>query len=176
MMDEHGPDPQMPIWTMYLVVKLALWFGTGLATWMLVVAWRSRLGLFTSAVLLLEWGAAICGAIWQYRSATQALADAANPSTSPARLRALVRFDGIQAGYELDNRIACNLHTPPDALRQLYLRNQLGTQMNLASNPNTPEDILREFVHHEDEWVRRRLARNPQLPESIRRQVKVQMD
>lgn len=171
MMGVHGPDPQMPIWTMFMVVKLALWLGIGLAIWLLVVVWRGRVGLLTGAVLLLGWGAAICGAIWQYSSAARALADASNPTTSPARLSELVQFGGIQAGYELDNRIASNLNTPSDALRTLHDRNQLGTQMKLASNPNTPEDILRRLVHHEDELVRRSLARNPKLPESVRREI-----
>ncbi|HUE69779.1 MAG TPA: hypothetical protein VMP01_02725 [Pirellulaceae bacterium] len=171
MMGVHGPDPQMPIWSMFMVVKLALWLGVGLAFWLLVVVWRSRVGLLTGAVLLLGWGAAICGAIWQYSSAAKALADASNPSTSPARLSELAQFDGIQAGYELDNRIASNLNTPPDALRTLHERNQLGTQLKLASNPNTPVDILRRLVHHEDEWVRRSLADNPKLPESVRREI-----
>jgi hypothetical protein len=51
--------------------------------------------------------------------------------------------DGIQAGYELDNRLAKNRDTPPEALCELSERiEQDGAQMLLAKNPRTPEDVL----------------------------------
>jgi hypothetical protein len=87
-----------------------------------------------------------------------------------------VHFDGIQAGYELDNRIASNPNTPPDALHELYERDQLGTHMKLASNPNTPVEVLEELVHQEDQWVQRSLAENPKLPDSLRHRLKVPKD
>jgi hypothetical protein len=145
MMNEYGSDPQMPIWVMSMAVELALWFGGGLVAWRLVAARKNRWGLPAGLVLLLVWTVAICAASWEYQRARQALADASNPSTPPERLRELVHFDGIQAGYRLDNRLASNQNTPPEALRELSERDQLGTQMCLMRNPNTPKDILRKL-------------------------------
>jgi hypothetical protein len=139
MMSEHGSDPQLPVWQVLTAVKLTLWCIGGLVVGL--AAMRNRWGL----VLLLTWAITICAASWEYQRATHALADASNPATSPDQLRALVHFDGIQAGYELDNRLASNLRTPPEALRELYERNQLGTRMCLARNPHTPKDILQKL-------------------------------
>ena len=58
----------------------------------------------------------------------------------------LVNFDGIQAGYELDNRLALNPTTPPAALRELSRRrDQSGTLMCLMRNPSTPDDVLEQI-------------------------------
>jgi hypothetical protein len=76
----------------------------------------------------------------------------------PARLSRLVDFDGIQAGYRLDNRLASNPNTPPEALRRLSLRDQLGTQMCLAKNPNTPEDVLAQLPD---------VAKQPSTPQQL---------
>lgn len=121
-----------------------------------------------SAALLLIWVAAICAASWQYQSARQALVAASDPLTPSDRLSELVHFRGIQAGYELDNRLAANPNTPSQALRELYQRGQLGTQMTLARNPHTPKDLLEQLANHQEEIVRRSLERNPNLPESLR--------
>jgi hypothetical protein len=148
MMYEHGPDPQMPIWLMFLLVKLGLWLlGGAIAVGVLIVIWPNRLGALAALVALLVWAVAIGRATWHYNIARQALADAARPTTSPERLRELVHFDGLQAGYELDNRLAANRSTPPEALRELSQRvDQSGTQTILAKNPRTPEDVL-ERLH-----------------------------
>jgi len=170
MMTAHGSDPQMPIWLLLLAVKLAFWFGIGLLPWLLFASrnhWLSRTGV----VVLVVWTVAIIAATAAYLNAGRALANSSNPATSPERLRALVDFTGIQAGYELDNRLASNPNTPPDALRTLHKRQQLGTEMCLASNPNTPTDILEELVNHQDKWVRASLARNPALPPSVRTRI-----
>jgi len=169
MMSQFGLDPQMPIWGIFMVVKLALWATAGaIATGFLVVAWRSRYGKPVALLLFGIWAVAICAASWGYQRARSALADASDASTSAERLQALVHFDGIQAGYELDNRIAIHSNTPQQALRELHERGQLGTQMTLARNPNTPEDILRNLVNHESSHVRESLAWNPKLPASVR--------
>lgn len=169
MMSQHGSDPQMPIWYMVMAVKLAVWsLAGGLLMLLLVAVRKNRWGRVTGLVLLLAWLVAICASSWGYQKGAQALADADDPSTSAARLNELVQFDGIQAGYELDNRLASHPNTPPEALRNLYDRDQLGTQMSLARNPNTPRDILEQLVKHEDELVHRGLADNPNLPESVR--------
>jgi hypothetical protein len=173
MMSVHGPDPQMPIWYLVLVVKLGLWSGIGLLAWLLIAGSKSRWRFVSGVILLLGWSIAICAASWGYVRGYRALDAASNPETSPERLRALVNFKGIQAGYELDNRLASHPKTPPDALRRLHDRpDQVGTELCLARNPNTPIDVLEELVRHEDEWVQKSLEQNPRLPESIRQQLR----
>jgi hypothetical protein len=144
MMNEAGPDPQMPIWIMFFVVKLGLWLlGGALAVGLLILLWPRRIGSLAFLVVLALWAVAIGRASWQYNAGRRALADAASPTTSPDRLRELIHFDGIQSGYELDNRLAANRDTPPDALRELSRRvDQQGTQMLLSKNPRSPEDVL----------------------------------
>ena len=45
MMSEHGSDPQMPIWIMFLVGKLGFWLLTGgLLAGLLAAAWPKRWG------------------------------------------------------------------------------------------------------------------------------------
>jgi hypothetical protein len=166
MMGAFDSDPQIPIWMMFLVVKVAFWLLLGGALAALLFVWPKRKILLVG--LLVVWGAAIGAASWQYFSARQSLVAASNPLTSPDRLRALVHFRGIQAGYELDNRIASNPNTPVEALRELYKRGQLGTLMCLAANPNTPPDLLEKLSSNQDEFVVKRLADNPKLPERIR--------
>jgi hypothetical protein len=151
MMHETGPDPQMPIWLMFLLVKLGLWLlGGAIAVGALIVMWPKPLGTLAALVALLVWAVAIGRATWSYNTARQALADAADPTTSPERLRELIHFDGLQAGYELDNRLAAHRRTPPEALRELSHRvDQTGTQMILSKNPRTPNDVL-ERLHRAD--------------------------
>lgn len=171
MMSEHGTDPQMGIWLMFMVLKLAFWLVTGVFVMSLLFAMRQSRFRMAASIMLLAWSVAIGWASWQYHQGAQALAEAADPSTSPARLQELVSFAGIQAGYELDNRLASHPSTPIEGLRKLYERDQAGTQMRLAGNPNTPQDILQQLVNHEDEWVRRSLRDNPRLPEAVRRKM-----
>ena len=115
--------------------------------------------------LILVWVTAICWSSVRYYDARRALFDASAASTSPERLRELVNFDGIQAGYELDNRIASNPNTPPDILRLLHGRpDQVGTEMCLARNPNTPDDVLLNLANRDDDWsqyITDSLKRNP---------------
>jgi hypothetical protein len=147
MMWESGSDAQMPIWGMLLVVKVAFWLLVGTVVVGLMIAmWPRRWSSLATILALLAWTVAICSASWDYNVARQALADASNPATSPRRLSDLVHFNGIQAGYRLDNRLASNPNTPPEALRELSQRDQLGTQMCLARNPNTPPDVLRRLA------------------------------
>jgi hypothetical protein len=146
MMREHGPDAQMGIWNMLVVVKLATWIVAGVIPVVVMIAmWPRRWVVIASMIVLLAWSVSICKASWDYNSARRALMDAAESVTSPVRLSELVDFDGIQAGYELDNRLASNPNTPPDALRKLSKRDQLGTKMCLARNPNTPLDVLEQI-------------------------------
>jgi hypothetical protein len=144
LMREHGPDPQMGIWWMFLVVKMAAWvLGGAIALGLAITAWRSRWVSVLGLAAFAAWAAAILYASWQYDQGRRALADAANSATSPERLAELVHFAGIQPGYELDNRLARNPHTPPESLRTLAARvDQQGTQMLLARNPRTPADVL----------------------------------
>ncbi len=143
MMREVGPDAQMAIWQMFMIATVGLWtLGGALAAGLLVALWPHRWTTAAGLVLLLAWCAAITHASWAYDEARQALADAKNRSTPPARLSELAHFAGIQSGYELDNRLAANPHTPPETLRELAQRDQLGTRMLLAKNPHTPVDLL----------------------------------
>lgn len=143
MMRAHGPDPQMPIWWALCAIKAVLWFiGGGIALAVMLRLWRYRWGRMIGAALLLVWAVAIGWASWQYKLGGQALADARDVNTSPERLRELAHFDGIQAGYELDNRLAANPSTPADVLRELAAKpDQLGTHMVLERNPRTPADV-----------------------------------
>jgi len=142
MMRAVGSDPQMGIWIMFMWTKMLLWAGCAALIGGLF-AFSSRRGLITFAIgLLIAWGGLITKATWDYGRAAKALVDAADLSTPAARLRELAHFDGVQAGHELDNRLASNPNTPPETLRELHGRGQLGTDMLLGRNPNTPKDIL----------------------------------
>lgn len=143
MMREHGPDAQMGIWVMICAIKMALWFiGGGIAYAIALRLWRYRWGRAIGVVLLGTWAVAIGWASWRYDAGRQALADARDRNTPPQRLQELVYYGGIQAGYELDNRLAANPSTPVDALRELAAkRDQPGTQTRLARNPRTPEEV-----------------------------------
>jgi hypothetical protein len=146
MMQEYGPDAQMGIWNMELLIKLALWLFAGIVPlWGMSLGRRYRWVTYGGVLALLIWGLAICNASWKYNVGRQALADAANRTTSAERLSELVHFDGIQAGYELDNRLASNPNTPAASLRELSLRDQAGTRMLLTRNPNTPGDLLQRL-------------------------------
>jgi hypothetical protein len=126
MMRQFGPDPQMPIWGVFMVIKLALWSLAGVFTTGLLVAMRRRrYGRLAASFLFLVWAITICAASWSYQQARYALAAASDSSTSAERLQQLAHFDGIQAGYELDNRIAAHPNTPRETLRELYQRGQL---------------------------------------------------
>ncbi len=120
MMRAHGPDPQMPIWQTLCAIKAMLWFiGGGIALSVLSRLWRYRWGRMLGAALCCIWAVAIGWASWQYEIGGRALVDARDVKTSPERLRELAQFDGIQAGYELDNRLAANPSTPPDVRKKL---------------------------------------------------------
>jgi len=157
MMNAHGTDPQMAIWYMFLAAKLLFWGLTGIvALALLRIAWQKRRGWTMAASgLLMIWIAAIGWSSFQYYQARRALVDAAEDSTPLERLRELAQFDGIQAGYELDNRLASNPSTPADTLRLLHGRpDQVGTEMCLARNPNTPDDILQALAARNDKWAK----------------------
>ena len=146
MMREYGPDAQMGIWNMELLIKLGLWSFAGMVPlWVMALGRRYRWITYGGVLALLVWALAICSASWNYNVGRQALADAASRTTSAERLSELVHFDGIQAGYELDNRLASNPNTPAESLRELSLRDQAGTRMLLARNPNTPVDLLQQL-------------------------------
>src|SRR5258708_2592872 len=67
MMSAHGSDPQVPIWLMFMTVKLALWLGGGLAAWRLAAVWKNRWGSLGGWVLLFAWAVAICTSSWDYQ-------------------------------------------------------------------------------------------------------------
>ena len=158
MMREHGQDAQMAIWAVFLVVRVALWLLAGaIAVRLLMAMWPRRWWSLASMLVLLVWAVAICRASWDYNTARRALEDASSRATSAGRLSELVHFDGIQAGYQLDNRLASHPNTPPEALRELsQRRDQTGTQMLLARNPNTPVDVLQRLPAPTPYWMRRR--------------------
>ena len=147
MIREFGSDAQMAIWIATLAVKLGLWLLTGLAAVALIAVLKARRWLWTAGVLMLiVWSGAIWNGTIEYDAARRALADARRRETSPTRLAELVHFTGIQAGYELDNRLAANPSTPPEALRTLSQRaNQPGTRQQLARNPFTPPDVREQL-------------------------------
>lgn len=161
MMSAHGSDPQMGIWIMFMGVALAFWAGTAFVCARLSTLVKGRWSRRVKYGLLLCWAVAICISSWRYFAGWKALTDAANPSTSPDRLRQLAHFDGIQAGYELDNRIASNPNLPDDVLRLLATKDQLGTKMCLARNPRSPKDVLDALSQDGDEWIQKSLKDNP---------------
>jgi hypothetical protein len=166
MMSLFRPDAQMSIWLGAMVIKWVFWTIAGLGIVSLAVQRRKRRWL--AVPLLAMWGGAIIWSSVGYWEGRRALADASNPRTSPERLAELEHFNGIKAGYELDNRLAANPNTPTNVLRELHGRkDQLGTEMKLAANPKTPQDILGALSKHEDELVRRELAENPAIGEDI---------
>ncbi len=159
----------MGIWAMFMAVRLSFWLVTGLAAAALLrtTQQNGRPSTGPSALVVL-WLAAVCWSSWRYYDAGSALTDAAAASTSPDRLHELASFNGIQAGYELDNRIASNPNTNPDTLRVLYGRGQAGTEMCLARNPNTPDDILGELATRDGDgsrYIVDALKRNPRYEE-----------
>jgi hypothetical protein len=156
MMRAHGPDAQMGIWFGFMGVKLLFWFVTGaVAATLLGATWRRRGWSQVALGLFLVWAAAIGWSSLRYDQGRRALVDAAAASTSPDRLHDLASFNGIEAGYELDNRIASNPNTRPDTLRLLHSRpDQVGTEQSLARKPNTPNDILRALSARNDEWAK----------------------
>jgi hypothetical protein len=166
MLNQFGSDAQLSIWWGSFAIKTLFWLITGLG-----IAWlatlRRRRGMLALAFLPI-WMIAILWTSFHYWQGNQALTDAANLDTSPERLIELANFQGIQAGYELDNRLAANPNTPPAVLRELHGRkDQVGTEMALAANPYTPEDILHDLSEHEDVDVRRQLANNPAISQDI---------
>lgn len=167
MMNAHGPDAQMGIWWVFMAVKLGLWTVAGLVTALAVRAtWQRGWWRLPALALFLAWALAIGWASYQYVRGANALAVASNASTSPGRLRKLVYFNGIQAGYELDNRVASHANTPVDALQTLFARGNMGTLMCLARNPHTPTGILEQLSKSPDEWVRKSLDHNPTLKDA----------
>lgn len=143
LMRESGSDPQMPIWIMYLVARLVYWVLTGGVVAGVLFCEKPRWRILLGVILLLYWTYGIRTESWKAQLAQQYLADARNPTTTPVRLGQLFQWAGTQdSGYELDNRIATNPQSPPELLRQLYGRHNLGTLMILARRADTPEDIL----------------------------------
>jgi hypothetical protein len=167
MVNQFRTDPQLPIWYLFIGIKLIFWLLVGFGAYRLLIS-LARKSAIVAVAFPVIWTLAILWSSWRYLEGGQALADAANPRATPQRLKSLATFAGIQAGYELDNRLATNLSTPAEVLRLLHGRlHQVGTEMNLAANPNTPADILSNLSKHQDEWVRRSLADNPQLPSDV---------
>ncbi len=174
MMNEHGPDAQMAIWFFFMLIQVGCWLVGGVLLWgLFMLCWNNHWSRYGALVLLLGWGIAIGVSSWKFLQGRQALADARSPSTSVERLVALTEFKGIQAGYELDNRIASNPNATADILRKLYRRDQQGTLMILSRNPRTPADVLQKLAKNDlqDEWIRKGLHSNPGLPPEVRQAV-----
>lgn len=161
MMSAHGSDAQMPIWLVFVGAALALWAVAAYICVRLTAFVKGRWSTLLKYALIFCWAIAISISSWKYFVGWRALADAANPETSPDYLRQLAHFDGIQAGYELDNRIASNPNSPVDVLRLLAKKDQLGTKMCLARNPRSPNDVLQDLSYEEDEWIQMSLHDNP---------------
>jgi hypothetical protein len=175
MMNEFGSDPQMAIWMVFMIVQVTAWALAGLAcAGLLVLTWNRQWGFRITLVMGFGWMAAICWSSYGYRQARGALVEARDPGTSPERLLQLASFRGIQAGYELDNRIASNSSASHETLKLLYDRGELGTLMVLARNPETPHDILQLLAeyHLQNEWIRKGLAGNPSLPDTAHEKLK----
>lgn len=154
LMHEYGADAQMSIWFMYMAAKILLWLIFGLAAVALIDAgqMKSRRSI-VGCLLLVLWVATIGWSSFAYHQARHALVAASSTKTSPERLKTLSHITGIQASYELDNRLAQNPNTPPEVLRQLHGKPyQIGTEIALAQNPNTPDDVLLEIAARKDEW------------------------
>lgn len=163
MMAAHGPDAQMGIWFMFSMIIIGFWLLVGLVAWLPALALRNRLGVVLALFFLGLWSCYVTNDSWKYFEGASALRDASNPATSAERLAALAHFGGLQADYELDNRVASHPNTSPQTLRELYRRGNLGTLMKLAVNPHTPSDVLEELATNPDEWVQKGLKENPSV-------------
>lgn len=162
MMSAHGPDAQMGIWFAAMVFWISGWAISGfLLAFIAAKARSSTSGPSAAVVLLGVWAICLGISSARYYNGGRALSQASGASTAPEQLEQLSDFTGLQAGYELDNRVAENPNTSVETLRKLYHRNNLGTRMVLARNPNTPADILTELSNDEDEWIQKSLAVNP---------------
>ena len=99
MMSAHGPDAQMAIWELFMIVQLIFWLVTGLvAAALLTAAWSNRWRSIAAGALLLAWAIAISWSSASYYDAGRVLIDASDPSLSPDRLRELASYSGMQAG------------------------------------------------------------------------------
>lgn len=170
LMQEHGTDDaQIGIWYMLMLAKLSLWMlGGFVVVGLLYLEWQPSVVIFPILFLAL-WSYGIVRETWKLDRLRQTLAEARDVATSPARLRELLSFtDDI--GYERDNRIATNPHSPPEVLRQLYQRKNEGTLMILARRPDTPDDVLQAIADHDlsNDWIREALKSNPNLPKAVR--------
>ena len=180
LMREYGSDPQMPIWIMFVGAKLGYWLLAGGVVAGVLFFEKPHWRILMGVVLLLAWIHGISTERSKLQTRQQALAEARDSSTSPARLEQLLQFAVTLDDYEFDNRIATNPNTPSELMRKLYGRHHRGSVMILARRPDTPEDILQAIVDHEleepghdleNKWIRKALKLNPNLPEAIRRKL-----
>lgn len=122
-----------------VVAAVAFVVAAGLALAALQTKGKVRVLLGVLLVLLL--GYAVSQSI-VFVGVGNALADAADGTTSPERLRELNGYDTRYFGYEIDNRLASNPNSPEELLRALAENDQMGTRQCLRRNPNTPRDVL----------------------------------
>jgi hypothetical protein len=166
-------DAQGGIWVAFsLVVSGATVLVTSLLCFLALRFFGEHMRVWGSLALLglILIGGCTANTMLQLKEIRLALADAANPTMNPDRLRALVGYQS-GFGYEIDNRIAENSNTPVDVLRSLHGKpEQVGTEMCLARNPNTPDDILLELAKRDDkwaEWIQKSLAMNPRYTQMM---------
>lgn len=151
-------DGQNPIWLLYSA-------GASIGTFFLCLAFiyiatevflqskRSRAYALLPLCGFLFVAGCTGNTLREHSSARAALLDAADPSTSAARLSELIGYQS-GFGYEVDNRIAKHPNATPDILRALSARpNQGGTLMVLARNPNTPEDVIIALAKNPDKLL-----------------------
>ena len=164
-------DAQGGVWVAFsLIVSGATVLVTSLLCFLALRFFGKHMRVLGSLALLglILIGGCTANSMIQLKEIRLALADAADPTANPERLRALVGYQS-GFGYEIDNRIASNPSTPVDVLRSLHGKpHQVGTERCLAENPNTPDDILIELAKRDDEWtdnIQKSLAKNPRYIE-----------
>lgn len=169
---EIAPDPQSPIFIAYAFIASAiLWLLMSIVIfyWLRALAQKRMLASVISGLLFVLLAGYAAHKTIKAVQLNNALLAAADPSTPPQQLSALVNKQ-LGYGYELDNRVAGNPSTPADTLVSLYDKeNQIGTDIVLAANPNTPTDVLKALSRRDDleqywqDAIFRALQRNPRV-------------
>lgn len=121
-----------------------------------------RLVKITLSVLILVAGIAVVSKIY-FKLAPYY--EAESFSTSGERLRAIYASRGDYA--PMARRLAQNLNTPPDVLRELARDRDALVSQSVARNPNTPIAVLKDFSSDKEKYKRCSVALNPSTPKEL---------
>jgi len=86
-------------------------------------------------------------------------------SALPEQLREIYASSGEKA--PMARRLAQNLNTPQDILRELARSRDAIVGQAVASNPNTPVDVLMDFSSDKDKYKKCAVLHNPSAPKEV---------